>query len=299
MLTQRAPQPRPLLSVVVAVYNAAHRLETVVSTIDNCLKGISYELILVDDASRDKSWETISMLATNAQHLHTVRVLGIGLLRNIGQHMATFLGLMNGRGRYLVTMDDDLQHQPHYIHQLLDEARRSGAEAVYGTYHEQSSWGSKLLGGILSAAYVIRSDCSSFRLLSSELVDRLRGESCGYLFLEALIARQSRRISSCALRRAPRHEGPSSYSFWSRSKMAVRILQEFTYIFIWIGGILSVLMIVSRSTLLIWTGISVAIATLYSIRKKRGQKRVEDHFLHIPQRTTNPIDDYENNLPRR
>ena len=299
MLTQAPTTERPLVSVIVAVYEAEHRLEALVSAIDQSLKALSYELILVDDASKDKSWDLIKHLSEGALHLNALRVLGIGLHQNIGQHMATYLGLTHGRGRYLVTLDDDLQHQPQYIHQLLSEAQHSGAEAVYGTYNQDRSWGSKLLGSLLYATKTIRSSCSSFRLLSDDLVHQLQKSQCSYIFLEALIAAQTTRISTCNLRRAPRYEGDSNYSLWRRTRMAIHVLEEFTYIFIWLGGIISVLMIMSNNQLLICVGLSIAVATLYShLRKKRTQKNIEEYFLHIPQRTTHPIDYYENNLSR-
>ena len=203
VLAQAPTAERPLVSVIVAVYEAEHRLEALVSAIDQSLKALNYELILVDDASKDKSWELIQHLSEGALHLSALRVLGIGLHQNIGQHMATYLGLTYGRGRYLVTLDDDLQHRPQYIHQLLSEARRSGAEAVYGTYNQDRSWGSKLLGSLLYATKTIRTSCSSFRLLSDDLVRKLQKSQCSYIFLEALIAAQTARISTCNLRRGP------------------------------------------------------------------------------------------------
>src|SRR6185436_4430955 len=97
------------ISVVVPVYNSEAILPNLFDRLKPVLNSIgeSWELILVNDASRDGSWKTIQSLAASDP-----RCRGINLMRNYGQHNAVLCGIRAVRGDVVVTMDDDLQHPP-------------------------------------------------------------------------------------------------------------------------------------------------------------------------------------------
>ncbi len=116
----------PELSVVIPVYNEQ---ETLPELIARCLAacgetGRSFEIILVDDGSRDGSRELISQAA--ADH---AEVIGVLLNRNYGQHAAVFAGLERSRGEIVVTLDADLQNPPEEIPNLVREMDR-GVDVV-------------------------------------------------------------------------------------------------------------------------------------------------------------------------
>src|SRR5215469_9773527 len=94
------------VSVVIPVYNSAATLATLLERLAPALTGLasSYEVILVNDGSRDASWKTIVELARHYPFLH-----GINLMRNFGQHNALLAGIRVARYPIVVTMDDDLQ----------------------------------------------------------------------------------------------------------------------------------------------------------------------------------------------
>ena len=100
---------RPSISVVVPVYNSELSLPELVKRLQPVLAALArdYELVLVNDGSRDQSWRVIQQLAT--EHAW---VRGIDLMRNYGQHNALLCGIRTARFDILVTMDDDLQHPP-------------------------------------------------------------------------------------------------------------------------------------------------------------------------------------------
>src|SRR6476659_3321053 len=109
---------RHSISVVTPVYNGDASIAELCRRLAEVLPQIAteYEIILVNDGSRDQSWKVISELSSC---FATVR--GLDLMRNYGQHNALLCGIRAARYDLIVTMDDDLQHQPEEIPRLLDQ----------------------------------------------------------------------------------------------------------------------------------------------------------------------------------
>src|SRR5579863_4400223 len=144
----RPPYPRPLnmvpsmncqancdISVVVPVYRSASTLRDLAARIEAALSatGMTWEVVFVNDGSPDNSWEILHDLqSTNPDH-----VVAVELMRNFGQHNALMCGFRHSRGRYIVTMDDDLQNPPEEIPKLINEITATGLDVVYGRYEEK------------------------------------------------------------------------------------------------------------------------------------------------------------------
>ena len=124
----------PGLSVVVPVYNSAESLPQLVARLQPVLDqhGTAYELVLVNDGSRDTSWEVVSQLAREHPWVH-----GICLMRNYGQHNALLCGIRAARYDTIVTMDDDLQHPPEEIPRLLARLDEN-LDVVYGVPEQET-----------------------------------------------------------------------------------------------------------------------------------------------------------------
>ena len=107
-----------MLSIVIPVYNSEQSLPPLMERLSQVLPSLSdtYEVILVNDGSRDKSWSVISSLAPQYPFVHA-----INMMRNYGQHNALLCGIRQAQGDIIVTMDDDLQHPPEEISKLLDK----------------------------------------------------------------------------------------------------------------------------------------------------------------------------------
>ncbi len=110
-----------LLSIISPVYQAEAVLKELVDRIRQAVIGITdtYEIILVEDASRDNSWNKIEELASIYPEIR-----GIKLSRNFGQHYAITAGLDAAKGEWIVVMDCDLQDRPEEIPSLYEEAQK-------------------------------------------------------------------------------------------------------------------------------------------------------------------------------
>src|SRR3954470_23057894 len=110
------PQAAPTISVIVPVYNSQDTLNELVSRLRVVLDeaATAWEIVLVNDCSRDASWPAIERLAADEP-----RVQGINLMRNYGQHNALLCGIRAARYDVIVTLDDDLQNPPEEVPKLL------------------------------------------------------------------------------------------------------------------------------------------------------------------------------------
>ena len=111
-----------LYSVVVPVYNSEHTLGELYTRLEKVFRETlkeDFELILVDDGSKDRSYEIMTELREKD---HRVRI--IQMARNFGQHPALLCGFAHVKGEFVVTMDDDLQHQPENFRRWSEPCRR-------------------------------------------------------------------------------------------------------------------------------------------------------------------------------
>ena len=122
-----------LVSIVAPVYNEEVNLEELVRRCVAVGEGLdsAYEIILVDDGSKDRSPEMI----TEAANAHQGKVIGVLLNRNYGQHAAVMAGLAQSQGDVVVTLDADLQNPPEEIPKLLEKASQ-GCDVV-GSVRQQ------------------------------------------------------------------------------------------------------------------------------------------------------------------
>lgn len=206
------------LSIVIPVYRSASILPKLVEAIAVEMHEEhlfdSFELILVNDCSPDNSWHVIRKLAeANAF------IKGITLRRNVGQHNAIMAGLHHASGEYIVLMDDDLQHPPSAIADIL-RALADGYDVCYTHYlnRQHAAWkklGSwfndrmaTLLLGKPKGLYL-----SSFKGLRREIVDEIVQYDGPYTYIDGLILDVTRSITTVDIEHQARFEGESNYTF--------------------------------------------------------------------------------------
>lgn len=105
-----------MISIVIPVYNEEKRLKENISEICKYLGKYDYEMILVDDGSKDKTWQLVKEL-----HFENNKIKGIRFSRNFGKEIALCAGIECVNGEAVITMDSDLQHPPKYIDTLIEE----------------------------------------------------------------------------------------------------------------------------------------------------------------------------------
>ncbi|MGH8554490.1 MAG: glycosyltransferase family 2 protein, partial [Gammaproteobacteria bacterium] len=184
-------QARPALSVVVPMCNEEGSVQPLVRELVAVLEGIgvTYEIVLVDDGSRDATWERITRLAAAMP-----AVIGVSLSRNFGHQRALLAGLQLARGQAVVSMDGDLQHPPELIPSLY-EAWRQGYKVVNtqrrddevaGRFKRFTSRYFYKLFSILAEVPMAEGN-SDFRLLDRTAVDALVNLKAAELFLRGAV----------------------------------------------------------------------------------------------------------------
>ena len=216
-LPVRPNDDRIAVSIVIPVYNEADNLRELVARIDAAMTptGRSFELLLVDDGSRDKSAAT---LATLAQAHHWLRPLE--LIRNYGQSTAMQAGFDHARGDYVVTLDGDLQNDPVEIPRLLDLLESDPSiDVVSGWRRERQdrTWSRKipswLANRLISAVTGVRLHdygCA-LKVYRRRIIANLRLYGELHRFIPALAADAGARIVEEPVLHHPRTRGQSKY----------------------------------------------------------------------------------------
>jgi undecaprenyl-phosphate 4-deoxy-4-formamido-L-arabinose transferase len=218
---------RPRLSIVVPLYNAAATLPALHEEISALEVPGGHELILVNDGSRDET-EAVALKLTRESRLPT-RFLSLS--RNFGEHNAVLAGLRAVSGRYVVTMDDDLQNPPAEALKLLAVAEAEQRDVVFGIYErkEHAWWrnaGSWLTNRI--ADFVVDKPrklyLCSFRCLSRFVVDEITKSRTPYPYIDGLIFQVTQNVGTVQVRHVERAQGNSGYNFRKLVRLWISML---------------------------------------------------------------------------
>jgi glycosyltransferase involved in cell wall biosynthesis len=230
----RLPSEGPLaVSVVVPVYNGAAALPELVARLRAALAARTpdAEILLVNDGSRDASWQAIAELAAEPRR---PRVRGIDLRRNYGQHNALLCGIRAAAGAVVVTLDDDLQQPPEEIPRLLD-ALSAEVDVVYGTplgeqhglLRDLASRATKLVLRRAMGAE-IAGRVSAFRAFRAELREAFAQYGNPYVSIDVLLSWATDRFAAIEVRHEPRREGRSGYTLRTLVRHALNMITGFS-----------------------------------------------------------------------
>lgn len=136
------------LSIVISLYNEEESLHELVKWIENVMEkeGYTYEIIMVDDGSKDRSWEIVKGLSEKNENIR-----GISFRRNYGKSAALYHGFKAADGRVVVTMDADLQDSPEEIPEMYRMIVEEGYDIVSGW--KKQRFDNKLTKNIPSKLY--------------------------------------------------------------------------------------------------------------------------------------------------
>ena len=207
-----------LISVVIPVYNEEANLTRLMERLEQSLArlpaGRDYEIIFVDDGSRDRSLEILQGFIGR----RGVRV--VELVRNYGQHHAVFAGFEESKGEIVVTLDADLQNPPEAIPELV-RVMEEGNWEVVGTVREarQDSVLRRVPSKIVNAVTrkmtgVSLSDWGCMlRAYRKEVVDAMVACEEHSTFIPALATLFAKRVTKIPVAHAEREAGQSHYTF--------------------------------------------------------------------------------------
>lgn len=219
------------LSVVIPVYNSEGILSDLLERLEPVLRAhaSSFELILVDDASRDESWRVIGELRERYDW-----VRGLRLMRNYGQHSALLCGIRAAKKDVVVTLDDDLQHPPEEIPRLLAKLDE-GFDVVYGTPETEQhgflrDMASRITKMALQSAMgaEIARKVSAFRVFRTNVREPMSAYRSQHVSIDVLLTWGTTRFAAVTVRHDPRRVGESNYTFRRLLTHALNMLTGFS-----------------------------------------------------------------------
>ena len=240
--TDPGEQMLPMLSIVIPAYCEEKNVLQLYEELRQVLleMGVTWELVMVDDGSRDGTWSEICRL-----HVRDARVKGLRLSRNFGHQYALFAGLANAIGQAVITMDADLQHPPATIPQLLAHWH-SGSKIVHTVRidHRDTSRMKKITSRLFYRIFSYLSGINlspgmaDFRLLDRQVVDEILQLSEGGLFLRGLIHWLGYPSSQLEFRCRERFSGDSKYNVRKMLKFGWTGVTSFSLVPLRLGIIL-------------------------------------------------------------
>ncbi|MBV9298124.1 MAG: glycosyltransferase family 2 protein [Verrucomicrobia bacterium] len=219
------------ISVIVPVYNGELTLLDLVCRLKPVLKTLTaeYELVLVNDGSRDQSWAVIQKLSAENRW-----VRGINLMRNYGQHNALVCGIRSARFATIVTLDDDLQHAPEDVPKLISKLEE-GFDVVYGTPEREPHglWravASKLTKFALQRIMGVKvaRSVSAFRALRTRLRAAFGSYQSPFVSLDVLLTWGTTRFAAIRVPHHPRAAGRSNYTLRALIIHALTLMTGFS-----------------------------------------------------------------------
>ena len=205
------------LSIIIPVYNSENIIEELVKQLNDSINNITYvnsfEVIMINDYSSDKSWEKIKSISKKFKFIK-----GISFAQNYGQHNAIMAGLEVCEGEKVITMDDDLQHSPSSIVDLLNELNK-GFDVCYTKYQNRKdplwkkigSWVNNLVVCVmLRKPYNVY--LSPFKAFTKNVVKEMTKYKGSNIYIDGLILSATKHISIVSVAHNKRFYGVSNFT---------------------------------------------------------------------------------------
>ena len=253
-----------MLSVILPSYNEEKMIFTAADTISGILsrENIDFELLFVDDGSKDATWENITKAAQMNSH-----VVGIHFSRNFGKEAAMFAGLEKAAGDCCVVLDCDLQHPPEKIVEMY-RLWEEGYEVVEGIKEdrgEESGFhkfaANSFYGLISRATGMDMSSSSDFKLLDRKVVDTLNSLPERNVFFRALSFWVGYKKTTVYYSVRERTEGESKWSTKSLIKYAITNIGSFSSAPLHIVTVLGLIML----------AVAIVFSIISLVQKLTGQ----------------------------
>lgn len=211
----------PEISLVIPCYNEEGNLRELVKAIRTAVEPLklSYEIIITDDCSQDRSWEVLKELAAEDPRIRALR-----FEYNCGESAAQWAGMKISRGRTIVTLDADLQNDPKDLPNLLEGLKRY--DCVCGTRVESRKRGdnfvrvasSRIANWVrnkLSGENISDAGCC-YRAFKRECIGDLKFFKGMHRFMPTLFKMEGFTVTEVPVTTNPRFAGKSNYGVWNR-----------------------------------------------------------------------------------
>jgi glycosyltransferase involved in cell wall biosynthesis len=213
--------PQPELSLVIPCYNEQDNLRPLLAAIRATADplALDYEVLITDDCSRDNSWGILKELGAEDRRLRAQR-----LARNCGESAASWAGMKAARGKFIVTLDADLQNDPKDLPKFLEALKHY--ECVCGTRVKARGAGDNFLRvassrianwvrNKLSGEQIADAGCT-YRAFKRECVENLKFFKGMHRFLPTLFKIEGHTVTEIEVSNNPRFAGRSHYGVWNR-----------------------------------------------------------------------------------
>jgi glycosyltransferase involved in cell wall biosynthesis len=213
----------PILSVVAPCYNEQGNLVPLMAAIREALEplNVTYEIVIADDCSTDGSWKILQTLGAADPHIRAVR-----LNRNCGQSAAVWAGIQSATGRFIATLDADLQNHPRELPRFLEAIQQNNSDCVCGSRVQARAQGdsrvrqisSKIANGIrnrITHETVSDSACG-YRIFRRECAARLKFFKGMHRFMPTLFRIEGFTVTEIPISHHTRLTGQSHYGVLNR-----------------------------------------------------------------------------------
>lgn len=229
-MTQTTPSTDVLVSIIVPVYNGEATIEILRRRIDAAMTraGYSHEIIFVEDCGGDASWELLQEMCQ--QH---PEVRAIKLSKNFGQHPATLCGISQARGRWVATIDDDLEQPPESLPALIKKAEE-GYALVYGVNETRThaAWRNmtSTLGRKLFKAAIpsLNAQYTSMRVIDHAIAEELKRFKSPSPFVDGYLSWLTNNYETVVVPHDPRGAGSSNYNLRKLLAHTINIFVTFS-----------------------------------------------------------------------
>jgi glycosyltransferase involved in cell wall biosynthesis len=242
-----ADQSDFLSSFVVPLYNTGDSIVKLFDAFRDLPIPGGYELILVNDASQDDTYDRAKAIISSMP----IPVTLIDMARNFGEHSAVLEGFRHTRGKFVINLDDDLQNPVDEALRMLDHLRKTGADVVYAYYDEKKHHWFRNMGSWLTnaaATFLLGKPkdlyLCSFRAHRRELIDRIIQYQGPYPYIDGLILGATNRIECLLVRHEPRAGGQSGYTLRKLVRLWLNMFFNFSIMPLRVASLMGALLCV-------------------------------------------------------
>lgn len=230
-----------MISVVIPVLNEELGLKANINKIAESIP-IDYEIIIVDDGSKDKTWNIIKELSVENNN-----IIGIRFSRNFGKELALMAGVNKSNGDAVITMDSDLQHPPEYIKTLIDkwhegykivelQRKKRGKESfIYRICAKSFYKALKKLSGL------DMDNSSDYKLLDRSVVNAIKEFKEGQLFFRGIVDWVGFEKCTLYMEFKEREVGKTKFKVKSLMKLAINAITSFSSSLLYITAFLGII----------------------------------------------------------